>query len=141
MHKMLALAFDTAKRSPDPSTKVGAVIARMGRQIGVGWNQFSPGIPEDWWRDRERKYRAVVHAEEVALLSAGPYTAFSIMYVTHHPCPHCAKLIAWSKVYRVVCPSGPWRDDPEIAESCRQAREILDLAGVEVVHHTNGVLD
>ncbi len=141
MHEILAQAFEAAKRSHDPSTKVGAVVVDQRGCRWFGWNQFPRGIPSTWWTDRELKYRAVVHAEMAALLQYGLYTDGATMYVTHHPCCECAKFIAFAGISKVVCPSGPWRDDPAIDRMCRQAKLILDLAGVEVVHHTNGVLD
>lgn len=130
-----------AKRSPDPSTKVGAVVVseEYDAAVGVGWNDFPPGIPKEWWEDRARKYRAVVHAEAWAFLSSNPqYIPGSTLYVTQHPCPDCAKLIARSGVRRVVCPNGAWRDDPTIHVAIEEASEILRMSGVEMVYKENG---
>lgn len=126
-------AHHVAANSPDPSTKVGAIIFGSGQIISVGWNHFPPGVPEDWWEKRERKYQAVIHAEVAAITRAGLLSYGSTMVVTHHPCKECAKTVIAAGIKCVICPPGPWRDDPAIADTVRQARELFDLCGVEVV--------
>jgi dCMP deaminase len=123
-------------RSPDPSTKVGCVIVdhARGSTIGVGWNDFPAGAPDWWWNVRERKYAAVVHAEVAALLSAGDEAKGALMYVTHHPCRDCAKHIAFAGIKTVVCPEGPWHDDPEILASVTDAANLLRACGVQVIY-------
>lgn len=123
-----------ALNSKDPSTQVGAAIFRGGSLVAAGHNHFPHGIPEEWWHDRPRKYQAVVHAEAAALLVAGLSASGGTMYVTHHPCPDCAKLIAAAGIATVVCPAEPWRDDPAIRELCASAAALLRLCGVEVRH-------
>lgn len=140
MFERLKSAYAIAERSPDPSTKVGAVIVALDTVQGVGWNQFPPGVPESWWNIRDLKYKAVVHAEAAAIIAAGERAKGSVMYVTHHPCRDCAKLIAAAGIKMVFCPADPWRDDNEVRRTCEDARELLDLAGVEVIHHREGEL-
>lgn len=119
-----------AQRSPDPSTKVGAVLTRGDVVVGAGYNNLLPGIPEAWWGDRAMKYRGVQHAEVAAILSAGRMARGAAMYVTAHPCRECAKLIVAAGVSRVVCPAEPWRDDPDVAATCREAAELFSVCGV-----------
>lgn len=121
--------------SPDPSTRVGAVVTNEdGAIVGGGFNDFPPGVPKDWWEDRELKYRGVVHAEVNAILEAGRFHCLGgTMYVTSHPCRDCAKLIVAAGLKKVVCPSEPWRDDPAIIETCRDARDFLQICNVEIV--------
>lgn len=122
--------------SPDPSTKVGAIVTTSdGIIVGGGFNGFPPGVPEEWWEDRELKYRGVVHAEVNAILDAGRfYCEGGTIYVTSHPCEACAKMIVASGLKRVVCPPGPWRDDPAIIETCRDAAEFMKMCGVEMIY-------
>lgn len=127
-------AHQMAGNSPDPSTKVGAVLVTSVGAMGA-WNDFPPGIPDEWWEDRPKKYLAVVHAEMSVLLFAGRYAHGSTMFVTHHHCRDCAKLIAASGVVRVVCPGEPWRDDPAVIENCKDAASLLEACGVEVCHY------
>lgn len=125
-------ASGMAARSPDPSTKVGCVIVdhKRGVTVGAGWNHFPEGIPESWWHIRDLKYKAVVHAEAAALLNAGPAARGADMYVTHHPCRDCAKLIIAAGVRVVWSPGGPWRDDPEVVRTVDDAAELFELCGV-----------
>lgn len=128
-----AYAHQLAGNSLDPSTKVGAVIVSGGYAVGIGWNHFPAGIPEEWWGDRERKYRAVVHADVAAIARAGMLAVGSTMVVTHHPCQECAKVIAAAGIRCVVCPPGPWRGDIGVIETVRNAAELLGLCGIEVI--------
>lgn len=129
------LACFAAQGSPDPSTKVGAVVTTSdGIIVGGGFNDFPKGIPEEWWEDRELKYKAVVHAEVNAILEAGRFHCEGgTIYVTSHPCRDCARMIIAAGLKKLVCPSGPWRDDPAIIATCADADEMLSLCGVEVV--------
>lgn len=126
-------ALDAAAKSLDPSTKVGAVVVTEDGVCGIGNNHFPDGAPESFWNVRDLKYKAVVHAEIDALLSAGLEAVGATMYVTHHPCRDCAKVIASAGIKTVVCPDGPWRDDPAIIESVMDARELFKICGVEMV--------
>ncbi|UQS95128.1 hypothetical protein Pam3_57 [Pseudanabaena phage Pam3] len=123
-----------ATGSRDPSTKVGAVVTNAdGLIVGGGFNDFPPGIPDHWWEDRELKYRGVVHAEANAILEAGRFHCLGgTIYVSAHPCRDCAKLIVASGLKKVVCPSGPWRDDPAIIATVNDAAELLQLCGIEM---------
>lgn len=134
MNNGMEWAWNAALNSKDPSTKVGAALFRDGELVATGHNHFPRGVPEDWWQDRPKKYRAVVHAEAVALLRAGLAAEGATMYVTHHPCPECAKLIAVAGVRTLVCPGEPWRDDPDVQAMCDSAAEFLRICGVEVRH-------
>jgi len=130
----IAYAHQLAGNSPDPSTKVGAVIVSGGYAVGIGWNDFPQGIPLEWWDDRERKYRAVVHAEVAAIARAGALAVGGTMVVTHHPCQECAKAIAAAGIRCLVCPPGAWRDDPAIHLTVKNADELLGLCGIQVIH-------
>lgn len=133
--KLKTAAEIAQKASRDPSTKVGAAIAAAsGEIVGYGYNDFPPGVPEHWWDDRELKYRGVIHAEANAIVSAGRvFCDGGTIHVTSHPCRECAKLIVAAGIVRVVCPPGPWRDDPEIIATRRDAAELLGVCGVEIV--------
>lgn len=131
-------AREAAQFSKDPSTKVGAVLAsRLIEAQAI--NDFPANVPPDAWNDRETKYKFVVHAEVAALMKVGDtYRSGSTLYVTHHPCRDCAKFIAFAGVKRVVCPEGPWRDDPEVIASVEDAKMIFKTCGVETAYHCEG---
>lgn len=126
-------AHHVAGNSPDPSTKVGAIVYGSGQVISTGYNHFPRGIPEEWWEDRERKYQAVIHAEVAAITNAGHLACGSTLVITHHPCKECAKLIVAAGIRCVICPQVPWRDDPGVIDTVKQAREILELCGVDLI--------
>ena len=98
-----------SKLSKDPSTKVGALILRPDNSIAsIGYNGFPKGFPdnEEYWNDRELKYKIVKPAEENALdfCKDQCLEGFSIV-VTHFPCPNCAGHLVQkgiSKVYYIA---------------------------------------
>jgi len=65
-------ALHVARKSKDPSTKVGAVIVRDNDKLTEGWNGFPRGIADTVERlaDRDMKLKLVVHGEMNAVLNA-----------------------------------------------------------------------
>lgn len=68
----LNMAKEVSKGSPDPSTKVGAVLVKDGVVLGTGFNRFPEKCCQDneIYADRPRKYLRILHAEEIAILNA-----------------------------------------------------------------------
>jgi dCMP deaminase len=129
---MMGFAEQAAKRSRDPSTKVGAAICRPDKTIAaVGYNGF-PRRMEDvphHYEDRSEKYDRVIHAEMNAAFSAHePIKGFSV-YITHPPCKECAKNLAQLGVARVI-----WRHNDGIAARFDTSRseQILEDCGIEI---------
>ena len=93
------LCNTVAKKSKDPSTKVGCVIStKDNRILSVGFNGFPSGVEDkpERYNDRETKYKFVVHAEANAIVTAartGIPLQGSVLYVPWTPCHDCAKLI------------------------------------------------
>lgn len=89
----LHIAFEVAKKSKDPSSKVGCVIAtKDNRPISFGYNGFPQGCDErimTW--DRPLKYHMVVHAEMNAMMFAERSLRDTKMYTTMCPCENCLK--------------------------------------------------
>lgn len=81
--RYLKMAELVASWSKDPSSKIGAVIVRNNRVVATGCNGFPTGVldEEERWENRELKYELVVHAEQNALLVAGPKSEGSAIYV------------------------------------------------------------
>lgn len=134
---MLDMARFVATRSRDPSTKVGAVIARPDHTIAaIGYNGLPRGVADDErLLDRTWKYAATVHAEVNAILNAREPVRGCTLYVAPlHPCANCASVIIQAGIARVVAaqPAEPER----WAESFRIAAAILAEAGIEVVTET-----
>ncbi|MEB3214568.1 MAG: dCMP deaminase family protein [Leptolyngbyaceae bacterium] len=107
--------FVATKRSKDPSTKVGAVIADANHRIvSMGYNGFPRGVRDDacLYADREKKYQRVVHAELNAILNAGRSVDGCTLYVWPlFTCNDCAKIVIQAGIKRVVYPRGGFRDD------------------------------
>ena len=91
----LQLAKAASYRSEDPYLKVGACVLRGDRSIiSVGYNGTAPGVSIPW-DDRDVRRGFVIHAEVNALRYCTPdQTKNGYMYVTHHPCSECIKVIA-----------------------------------------------
>ena len=137
--RFLRLSDHVAQWSKDPSTKVGAVVARSNHTIvSIGYNGFPRGIEDSESRlnNRELKYSLVVHAEANAILNTNEYLGGYTLYggiTTHYAptCNECAKLIIQSGICRVVGrklkgENNRW-DDPN-----RIARDMYLEAGIIV---------
>lgn len=91
----LEVAKAASYRSEDPYYKIGACVLRPDRSIiSIGYNGAASGIDIPW-EDRNTRRGFVIHAEANALRYCTPnQTRGGYMYVTHHPCAECIKLVA-----------------------------------------------
>lgn len=100
----LAIADAVRRRSKDPSTQVGCVVAdARHRVVATGYNGAPPGIDDaalDW--SRPAKYEWVIHSELNALLHAPGDLTGCTLYVTGTPCSACMRAVAASGIRRVV---------------------------------------
>lgn len=90
---LMSAALIFAESSPDPSTKVGALIYTQGSIVCSGYNHIPRRIPysAEMLMDREWKYPRIIHAEQHALSKFHIFGAVHpVMYVTHYPCERCA---------------------------------------------------
>lgn len=105
-YRYLELAKNIASWSRDPSTKVGAVIARPDKTLAsVGFNGFPRGVEdrEDRLQHRETKYALTVHAEMNAILHARePLHGYTLYVAPLMPCANCAAGIIQAGIKRVV---------------------------------------
>ena len=104
--RFLGMAEHVSSWSKDPSTKVGAVIAKDKRIVSLGFNGFPENTNDsmDIYEDRERKYLRVLHAEANAILFAKADLRDCQLYATHFPCCQCATLIIQSGISEVYAP-------------------------------------
>ncbi len=130
--RFLELASYISNWSKDPSTKVGAVIVDQNRRIiSTGYNGFPIGVSDDFERleNREFKYKAILHAEENAIMFAKRDLSNCSLYVSSlPPCSHCASLIIQSGIKNVYT----W--DQEIPD-----RWIGSISVTEVMFRESGV--
>lgn len=119
-HMWLDDALSVARKSKDPSTRVGAVIVTPENdKITEGWNGFPRGIAdtEARYNDRDMKLRLVVHAEMNAVLNAvrlGVSVQHAKIYVVaidktgtvvgYPPCIRCAVELIQAGVTEYINP-------------------------------------
>lgn len=104
--RFLDMAALVATWSKDPSSQVGACVAKDKRIISMGFNGFPSGTKDDesLYENRERKYLRVVHAEKNAILFAKQDLNGCQLYATHFPCCQCTAFIIQSGINCVVIP-------------------------------------
>lgn len=102
--KRLQIADTFAANSPDPSSKIGAILYnQFGVSCGHGWNSFPKQMVVDkaYYHDRALKYDRVIHAEMRCILLAGVDSVGGSLYTGCPPCKECAKHIAEARVGKV----------------------------------------
>lgn len=136
---LLDYAKETAERSRDPSTQTGCVLTdRYGRILSRACNDIPNALPE-WWRDRETKYKLVIHAEVGAALQVNKrLTIGGTAYIyPWMPCARCLAVLVELGIRRVVFPKmntesaryKRWKDDFDLV---RQYARRVRVRLVEV---------
>ena len=120
--------------SKDPSTKVGAVIAKEKEMISAGFNGLPASIEDshEILHCREKKLEGMVHAEMNAILRAGLKSQGCDLYISGFagPCVHCCKHIVAAGIKRVVV----YRNVPVAdrwKESLKGSKDLLEKSGVK----------
>lgn len=133
--RFIELAHLISTWSKDPSTQVGAVIARPDKSIAsLGFNGFPRGLSDDpaLYADKETKYARVIHAEMNAVLSANEPVRGYALYVTHPPCDRCMAHIIQAGIAQVMWPRYVGLSFQERwADSTRKSISMLAEAGVQ----------
>jgi dCMP deaminase len=141
----LQSAFDEARMSKDPSTRVGAVIVGPDREKrATGFNGFPRGVLDTPERlnDREMKLRLTVHAEMNAVLNAAragtSVKGCALYFVATDnsnaiwggaPCTRCSVELIQAGIVEVV--SIPFKNTPSRwADDVAFAETVLEEAGV-----------
>lgn len=123
----LDLAKTLAERSTCDRLKVGTVITTTDfrKVLAVGYNGNATGLHNGCDHD-EPGNCGCLHSEENAVINCdAPRTTEKIVFVTHLPCPACAKrLINLGGVKRVY-----YDKEYRIKDSI----ELLNSVGIEVV--------
>ena len=154
----MSIARLAAMRSKDPRTKCGACIVFRGRSIGVGYNGFTPGMPDfpEIW-ETELKYDRVEHAERNAIhnadrlqlaIAAANMSSRNIkneqslgleaaeMYIwttkRYLPCPECAKAIAFNGISTVWVDFDPTSVLSNSKYDWTATLDIFKYAGVSI---------
>jgi dCMP deaminase len=132
--RFLQLADLIGQWSKDESTKVGAVIVDPNRRIiSAGYNGFPQAIEDDpeKLKNRELKYKMMVHAEINALLFAERSVKGCTLYTTPFlPCSACASMFIQAGISRVVSYEN---DNPRWAESISLSTDMFLKSGIRCV--------
>mgnify|MGYP006087718903 FL=1 len=141
--RYLGLAREVSTWSKDPSTKVGAVvIGNDGEVLAQGFNGFPRGISDNSARlkDRDKKYKLVVHAEMNAIYNAGLNGVSlkdSTLFVYGLPvCNECAKGIIQVGIKTVVAKrpkdyNKDWDESIKDAEALFKEAEVMYIVKEE----------
>lgn len=100
---LMATAVIWAKRGTCSRLQVGAVLARDGRIISIGYNGAPRGIPH-CTHTEDASCTVSTHAEANVVAFAavnGIATRDSELYTTHSPCLTCAHLLLNAGVRKV----------------------------------------
>ena len=124
----MGIAKLSADRSKDPKTQVGCCIVNPDNKhiLSIGYNGLPHGFDDkefDWNESDnliDDKHSYVVHAEANAILNANQNLEGSEVYVTMFPCNECAKLLAQSKVKKVI-----YKDDKFLHKDKGKAAMII----------------
>lgn len=132
----LRLTRDVSKRSPDQSSKVGALIVKDHRLIASGYNGFNSGINDNVPERHERplKYNWMLHAEENAITHAARYgtscDGASIYVTPFHPCSKCTRMIIASGINEVIVDQ--LVINPRFEDDFKIAKEMLTESKIRV---------
>lgn len=103
--RFLALAEHVGGWSKDPSSQVGAVLAKGNIIVSLGFNGFPVGIKDDpdLYENREKKLERVIHAETNCILFACGEQEDAILYTyPFPPCSDCAKFIIQAGISKCI---------------------------------------
>jgi dCMP deaminase len=133
----MGIAELSAQRSKDPKTQVGSCIINPDNKhiLSIGYNGLPHGFDDDdfdWNASKEDfltcKNSYVVHAEANAILNSTVSLEGSHIYVTMFPCNECAKLIAQSRIKKVI-----YKDDKFLhKDEGKVSLKIFEKAGIEI---------
>ncbi len=135
----MGMAYDTARKSKDTSTKIGAVIVRENRPILFGYN----GLPRKVKDTPERmvrpvKYKWTEHGERNAIYCGARFgiaTEGTSMFTQSVPCTDCARGIINAGIVKIVIHKQTedlFDKHPLWIEDLLISREMLRESGVEI---------
>jgi dCMP deaminase len=135
----MGMVYDTARKSKDPSTKIGAVIVKDKRPILFGYNglpQKVKDLPERMVRPV--KYKWTEHGERNAIYCGARFgiaTDGTTMYTQSIPCMECGRGIINAGIAKIVVHKQTedlFSVHPQWIEDCNLSKSMLEEAGVEI---------
>jgi len=116
--KMMKEAYEESKKSGDWWRQIGAVLVKGGKIVARSYNM---GVPNDntpyqlgsirdlFEAGEKQEMSPTIHAEQAIVSEAakrGIKLLGSSLYLTHYPCPLCAKLVAYSGIKKLYFSEG-----------------------------------
>jgi dCMP deaminase len=129
----LNLAYTMAKRSTCQRLKVGTVITSTDfrKVLAVGYNGNASGLPNKCDRE-EQGNCGCLHSEENAVINCdSPRSVEKVAFVTHHPCPSCAKRLINLGNVKTVYFGADYRSSEAAALFAATGIELIKLPGFE----------
>jgi len=135
----MGMVYDTARKSKDPSTKIGAVIVKDKRPILFGYNglpQKVKDLPERM--QRPIKYKWTEHGERNAIYCGARFgiaTDGTTLYTQAVPCMDCARGVINSGIVKIIVhrqTEDLFDVHPQWATDCAMSRDMLAEAGVSI---------
>lgn len=131
-----------ARKSKDPSSKIGSVIVKDNSIISEGYNGMPVGV-SDLVKERyirPNKYYYFEHAERNSIFHCSRHgipTKNSILYTQGLPCSDCARAIIQSGIKTIVLHKqyenvGLMSNREKWIESGKVSKEMLSEANVEI---------
>lgn len=132
-----------AKRSKDPNTKIGAVIAGPDNEVlSTGYNSFPRGINDDIPERSERpeKYLWIEHAERNCILQAArhgtPLKDCRMFVSCWLPCTDCARAIIQVGIKEVIMAQTVDAASREKwVEAAKRSKQMFEEAGVKLRYY------
>jgi dCMP deaminase len=135
--RWLEMAKAVSSYSKDPSTKVGCVIANGKEDISFGYNGFPCTCEdkEEYYLNRDIKYKLVIHAEVNAIAKATRnFKSVEGATVYTYPlgvCPACANLLSAFGVSRVISLIDMNKSSTQKYQDLSETEFILSKNGME----------
>jgi len=135
--RMMREVYKESEKSSDWWRQIGAVLVKGGKVVLRSYNIGTPndntpyqlGSIRDFFKAGERQELSpTIHAEQVIISEAakkGIKLLGASLYMTHYPCPLCAKLIAYSGIKKIYFSEGASNLDGKM---------IMELSGVKTFH-------
>ena len=126
-----------ARKSKDPSTKIGALVVKDKHIISSGYNGFPRSVKDkkDRYVNREMKYEFVVHAEDNSVLAAARFgisTLGTTLYTQGIPCCECAKSVIQGGISEIIVHKQWTMGHSRWKESCKVSSIMFKECGIPV---------
>lgn len=133
--KMMKEAYKESEKSSDWWRQIGAILVKNGKIVLRSYNMGVPtdntpyqlGSMRDFFKAGEKQEMSpTIHAEQAIVSEAakkGIRLLGTSLYITHYPCPLCAKLVAYSGIKKLYFSEGASNLDGE---------KIMELSGIKI---------